>query len=321
MRGGTSNRTSGPGAVSALAVAIGLVLVTSLVVLVLPSPSSARRAEADPDPVPRRSVFQGLGAWVDMYAWSYQFSRGAPSFGAADVDAMAAAGVQTLFIQAASQTGPASVLEPARLLSLIQRARREGISVVVWYLPALVNPADDLARIMAIARLPNDGLALDIESADVANVNARNAALVALAHQVRGALPGHLLGAIVFPATLLEAVNPLLWPSFPYTALAPLVDAWLPMTYWTDRLPQSGFRDGYRYTVDSVARLRADLGPVLGPQAVVDPIGGVSVDGLGAADLAGFLRAVNDSGSAGGSLYEWPGTSAGAWAILQPLRR
>jgi hypothetical protein len=304
-----------------LAGAVALLLVTLAVLVLLPAKSHPAQATASKRAAQARShrPFTGLGTWVDMYSWSATFSNGPPSFGLGDIDAIAASGVQTLYIQAASQTGPASVLEPDRLVPLMQRAHRLGVAVVVWYLPRLVDVADDMARLLEISRLPADGVAVDMESTDVADVARRNAALIALSQQLRWALPAVPLGAIVLPATLLEVVNTRFWPDFPYVALAPHYDAWLPMVYWTGRRPDSGFRDGYRYTADSVNRLRADLGAVRGAVAV-NPIGGVSVDGVAVADLNGFVVAAKATGSVGGSLYEWPGTDPSAWSVLRALR-
>jgi hypothetical protein len=190
------------------------------------------------------------------------------------------------------------------------------MAVVVWYLPTLTNLADDLTRLLQISRLPVEGVAVDIESTAIADIGQRNAALISLSQQLRRALPGRPLGAIVLPATLLEVVNTTYWPGFPYAALAPSYDAWFPMVYWTGRLDNSGLHDGYRYTEDSVLRLRADLGSA----ALVHPIGGVSEDGMGASDIAGFVKAVRDTGSVGGSVYEWSGTDPAAWATLRALR-
>jgi hypothetical protein len=298
------------------AAAIAVVLLSALVSQVLPGKSG--RIDAAAAFARSRGPYEGLGTWVDMYSWSNTFTGGAPHFGLADVDAMASAGVQTLYIQAASQTGPATVLEGDRLLALIRRAHQRRIFVVVWYLPTLVNLADDMTRLLEISELPADGVAVDIESTDIADVGRRNAALISLSQQLRFALPGRPLGAIVLPATLLEVVNTSYWPNFPYVALAPSYDAWLPMVYWTDRLASSGFRDGYRYTVDSVRRLRRDLGAAAA--APVNPIGGVSVDGIGLGDMSGFVNAAKDTGSVGGGVYEWPGTDPAAWPVLRALR-
>ncbi|MDQ6614362.1 MAG: hypothetical protein M3083_06370 [Actinomycetota bacterium] len=299
-----------------MAAATALVLGTAVLSLIVPGRSGSTEAAAAVRLA--RGPYQGLGTWVDMYSWSDTFTKGSPHFGLADVDAMAAAGVQTLYIQAASQTGPATVLEPDRLVPLIRRAHRLGISVVVWYFPTLVNRADDMTRLLQISRLPAEGVAVDIESTEIADIGQRNAALISLSRQLRRALPGRPLGAIVLPATLLEVVNTSYWPNFPYVALARSYDAWLPMVYWTGRLASSGFRDGYRYTADSVRRLRADLGPAGG--APVNPIAGVSVDSIGLGDMTGFVHAVRDTGSVGGSIYEWPGSAPTSWSVLKALR-
>jgi hypothetical protein len=320
--GGEEQPRSHPPIVIGLVAAVALLLLTAAVVLVTPPRSRPAQAAADASiggPVRSDRPYRGLGAWVDMYSWSATFTAGTPRFGLADIDAMAAAGVQTLYIQAASQTGPPTVLEGDRVLGLIQRAHHRGMAVVVWYLPRLVDLTDDMSRLMAISRLPADGVAVDMESTDVAAIEPRNTALIELSQQLRRVLPGRPLGAIVLPATLLEVVNPLYWPDFPYPALAPLYDVWLPMTYWSLRPAASGWRDAYRYTADSVNRLRADLGPT-GGKTPVHPIGGVSVDGVDPAASAAFVHAIHDTASVGASVYEWPGTTSALWSALRVLR-
>ncbi len=287
--------------------AVGAALVVVAVALFAVSSESGPDAGAATAAAVRRAgvPFDGLGAWVDMYSWSDTFTGGHPRFGGADIDAMAAAGVQTLYIQGASETGPATVLERPRLVRLISQAHHVGLSVVVWYLPRLANTADDLTRLLAIGHLPVQGVAVDMEATDVADIGERNAALIGLSQRLRRDLPHRPLGAIVLPATLLEVVNTSYWPDVPYLALAPSYDAWLPMVYWTERLTSSGFHDGERYTADSLRRLRADLGP--DSAAPLAPIAGVSVDGLALSDLTGVVDAAKASGCLGGSVYEWPG--------------
>ncbi len=264
-----------------------------------------------------RNPFTGLGTWVDMYAWSDTFTGGHPRFAPADIDTMAAVGVQTLFIQAASQTGPPAVLEPVRLRGLLDRAHRRGLAVVVWYLPSLADPASDLARLRAVAALPAEGVGVDIESKDVADAGQRNAALTTFSQQLRSIVGPRPLGAIVLPPSLLEVVNPGFWPGFPWRAIARFYDAWLPMAYWTGRLQDSGFRDGYAYTVDSVRRLRANLG-LVAPR--IHPIGGNAIDGIGLGQVDRFVAGVQASGTSGGSLYEWTATDPAAWSHLKALR-
>jgi hypothetical protein len=282
---------------------------------VIAAPTGRRTAQTSRglggDPYP------GLGTWVDMYSWSDAFTHGKPSFVPADIDAMSADGVQTLYLQGASQTGDPGVLEPDRLLALIARAHQRQLRVVVWYLPTLTDLTADYARLVALGRLPVEGVGVDIESRDNADVVDRNARLIALSQAVRQALPRAPLGAIVLPPSLLEVVNPRFWPDFPWRAIAPYYDAWLPMTYWTDRLSASGYRDGYSYTADSVLRLRKDLGLT---GATVHPIGG-DAGQVSATDVDRFVAAVRQTNSAGGSLYEWRGTAATTWSRLRALRR
>jgi hypothetical protein len=314
MAAGATRQVSRRWMAAWLTAALVTLLCAVMVALALSESGPATAAPSAPaSPRP----FRGLGTWVDMYSWSATFTGGTPHVYPSDIDAMAAAGVQTLYIQAASQTGPAGVLEPERLGALIARAHRSRMSVVVWYLPTLADPADDLARLLAISRLPADGVGVDIESLEVADVGRRNATLITMSELVRAAMPGRPLAAIVMPPTLLEVVNPRFWPDFPWRTLAPLYDAWLPMTYWTMRLPASGLADGYTYTADSVRRLRTDLG-VASPE--IAPIGGdaKAVD-PGAADR--FALALRQGGATGGSLYEWEGSDPGVWSHLATIRR
>ena len=57
--------------------------------------------------------------------------------------------------------------------------------------------------------------------------------------------------------------------------MAPSYDAWMTMGYWTNRKPDSGYRDAYRYTRENIDRLRVNLG---NPDAIVHPIGGLAAE-------------------------------------------
>ena len=270
-----------------------------------------------PQPAPGTAVYRGLGTWVDVYDWSVTFSKhDPPPLGVGDIDAMAAAGIQTLFIQTAKWDAPGEILEPDRLLPLIQRARAQGLSVVGWYLPSLLDPPADLAKLMATARLGLDGIAVDIEARKVADVGERNRRLLALSSEVRRALPGQVIGAIPYPPVLLDVINPKLWPGFPWRELAPFYDVWLPMSYQSFRDARTGYRDAYRYTAENIDRMRAHLGWLDAP---VHPIGGIA-DRTGPADVAAMLRAASERGALGGSLYDWRTTSAALWPHLHGFR-
>ncbi len=263
------------------------------------------------------AAYRGMGTWVDVYDWSATFTRGRPQVSPDAVDRMAEQGVQTLYIQASKHDAPTDVLEPDLLGNWIGRARGRGIRVVAWYLPTLVNPARDLARMKAIAALPVDSVAVDIESKDVGQLEERNRRLVEFSADLRRALPGRSIGGIVLPPVVLEAVNPAYWPSFPYRQLAPHYDVWMTMGYWTNRMSASAYRDANRYTTENVNRLRANLGL---PNALVHPIGGIG-DRTTAVDVAGYRTAVNDTDSIGASLYDWRTTRPELWESLRAFRR
>jgi hypothetical protein len=262
-------------------------------------------------------AYAGLGTWVDVFDWTNNYTHGNPTVGPAEVDRMATLGVQTMYIQAARVDYPNDVVEPDGLRAMIERAHARGIRVVVWYLPTFTDVNADLRRLLAISGVGAEGLAVDIESREVADPGERSRRLVDLSNRLRAALPGRTLGAIVFPPTGMEVINPSYWPGFPWDGITPDYDVWLPMAYWTGRSQESGWHDGYRYTLDNVQRLRNDIHQ---PGAPVHPIGGVA-DGITVADVDGMVRAVVATGSIGGSLYDFHTTGADLWPHLSPLRR
>jgi hypothetical protein len=283
--------------------------------------AAPRRAQAKAAPHPGVTgglgAYVGFGTWVDVFDWTSQWTGGKPSVGPADADRMAALGVQTLYVQAARIDGPAGVAEPDRLNAIIQRAHAHGIRVVVWYLPTLTDVNADMTRLLAIAGLGVEGLSVDIESREVSDPGERSRRLVDLSNRLRAALPGRTLGAIVFPPTGMEVINPSYWPGFPWSGIAPDYDVWLPMAYWTGRPADSGWHDGYKYVADNVQRTRNDLH---NPAAPVHPIGGIA-DKATAAEVAGMVRAVAATASIGGSMYDYRTTTPDMWSAMLSLRR
>lgn len=271
---------------------------------------------APPAP-PARSVsmYNGLGTWIDVYDWSVTFGKDGALVDAAAIDAMAAAGVQTLYVQTSKWDSPTDVLEPERLGPLLERARAHGLRIVAWYLPTFEDPQRDMARLMAASRLPVDALAVDIESRKLRDVAERNRRLLEISTNLRAELPDVTLGAIPYPPVVTDVINPNLWPQFPWAELAPLYDIWLPMSYQSDRKVDSGYRDAYRYASENIDRMRAHLGA----NVPVHGIGGIA-DRTSPADVADLHRALLERGAVGGSLYDWRTTSPGLWPHLQVFR-
>ncbi|HYD10139.1 MAG TPA: hypothetical protein VEA78_08555 [Acidimicrobiales bacterium] len=268
-----------------------------------------------PPPAKDLSVYNGLGTWIDVYDWSLTFGKDGALVDATTVDQMAAAGVQTLYVQTGKWDAPTDVLEPDRLLPIIERAHARGMRVVGWYLPTFEDPQRDMARLMAASRLPIDALAVDIESLRFKDVPERNRRLLEISTNLRRELPGVVLGAIPYPPVVTDVINPSLWPSFPWAELAPLYDVWLPMSYQSDRKQDSGYRDAYRYLAENIDRMRAHLGA----DVPIHAIGGIA-DRTSPADVAALHRAALERGVLGGSLYDWRTTQPDLWSHLQIFR-
>jgi hypothetical protein len=255
--------------------------------------------------VGRAATFRGLGAWVDVYDWSpswlaYKSPGSTPPFTLARIDRMANAGVQVLYLQTA-KTPLGDPLDGSLARSIVNRAHARGLRVVGWYLPTHASNPIDVAHLEATLALGVDGVALDIEDrSTVADLDLRNARLVDLAHWFRAVHPTTPFAAIVLPPVVTEVINPLFWPKFPWAALRDTFDAWMPMSYWSNRTAASGYRDGYRYTAENIDRVRSDLGM---PDALVHPIGGISNE-ITLADVDGFVRASRERGAIGASLYD-----------------
>jgi hypothetical protein len=281
-----------------------------------PPPIMSTAVEPGPPLAPPGSYtfepYVGLGTWIDVYDWSVTYGGGA--VGIPEIDRMASLGVQTVYVQATRWDAETPVLEPERLLALIQRARADGMRVVAWYLPDLGDPNDDMQRLAAIAALPIDGLAIDIESRKVADVADRNQRLLSLSAALRQRLPGQVLSAIVLPPVVMEDVNPNYWPDYPWAGLAQYFDVWQPMSYWTNRI--GGWRDAYVYTATNIDRIRDHIG---NPNAVVHTIGGIG-DTSTPDDINGLVQAASDRGCIGGSVYDYRTTGDDLWTPLLALR-
>jgi hypothetical protein len=262
------------------------------------------------------TAFSGVGAWIDVFDWSRTFG-GDALIEPPDVEAMADAGVQTLYVQGTRASAEDDVLEPERLQPLLDRADEEGLATVVWYVPSLVDPAADLRRLEALAELDVDALAVDIEARDVQDPAERSRRLVQLSRDLRDALPDTAIGAVPVAPVLLDVVNPDFWPGFPWRDLADSYDAWLPMSYSTDRRADSGYRDAARYLTENVARLRANLDQ---PRARVHAIGGLA-EALTVADVEAHVRAAEAVGAVGVSLYDWRTAAPELLEPLEALRR
>lgn len=272
----------------------GLAAVPTL----LQAPSAAERTV---------DAYAGAGAWVDVYDTGAVPGETATVTPDA-IDAMADAGVRTLYLQAARDDGtaPPGVAAPDVVAQFLVRAHARGMRVVGWYLPRFAEVDRDLDHLRAIDDFEVlghrfDGVAVDIEWRDSVDDPAeRSARLIELSEDLRDETGDDALGAIVLAPVHLEVVNPGFWPAFPWEELAPLYDAWLPMGYWSDRTTASGYRHAATYTTENLRR----LGDRVGTDAAVHAIGGLGAETT-PDDVAGFADAARAEGAVGASIYDW----------------
>lgn len=301
---------------------------TSVTTTTAPFPAPAnpplRQSAATMEP------YKGMGSWVDAFDFTVQKGGKNPKFTLASVDQMAGLGVQTMYIQA-SRYDTADVSEPERLIPIIDRAHQLGMYVVVWYLPTLTDVNADLRRTVAIANLDVDGISIDIEARNVADVAERNRRLISYSQSLRQLLPGRFISNNIVQPNILDAI-PNLWPTeygkppasirsywapFPYIEIAPYYDLWMIQSYWTQRSAGSGWRDAYRNFQDNAGRLRATLGR---PDLPVHMIGGVGDPKLPLNDLSGMLQANREVNGIGLSFYDFVVTPPSWWPYLWAAR-
>jgi hypothetical protein len=272
----------------------------------------AAAAPASPVPAERTvDAYAGYGTWVDVYDFlpAMQTPGRTPVVTPESVDDMADGGVRTIYLQAARNDPrtPGRLVDRDLIAEFLARAHERGVRVVGWYLPHFGDLDRDLAHLEAISTFEAgghrfDGVAVDIEwTRAVPDARERSRRLVQLSRRLRDAVGDDALGAIVLPPVHLEEVNRSTWPGFPWEDLGPLYDAWLPMGYWTDRRPESGWRDARVYTEENVDRLRTALGD---DDAAVHAIGGIG-DAATSDDLTQFAETLQDTGAIGGSVYDW----------------
>lgn len=303
---------------ASITAALAAVVLLSASCIPMP-PGTFNSEQFPPDQGPniaRAMVFQGLGAWWDVWDWSPTFTGNDAKFGLADVNRLSAAGVQTLYIQTARYNHPSDVLDEGLLRRIIARARGLGMRVVGWYLPQHVDQALDMRRMSKAIELGFDGFGIDIESDANPDRAARNAILLSEVRQLRARYPKLALAAIPVAPIVWTQLNATWWPDFPWRALAPYFDAWMPQNYWTFRKAGSELRDPYVYNVRNIELLRRLTGV---PWLPVHPIGG-EADAVTNDDLAAMFRAVHDTYSIGGSIYDDSTTAAGLWGRLRWFR-
>jgi hypothetical protein len=260
-------------------------------------------------------TYSGSGVWMDRYDFAHlKNPEGA-------VANMAAHGVHALYLETASWRVPRDVdiVDRPATERLIVAAHANHMRVVAWYLPGLMDRRIDMRRIRAALDLRTaggerfDSFALDIEANEVNPLWKRNASLLKLSRDIRREVGDHFaLGAIV-PDQRSTSSGNVLWPAFPYAALARYYDVFLPMAYSTFNRAK-GAKRVYAYTAANVRFVRRVT------RRRVSVIGGLT-DGMRSAEEAAVAHAARDAGAYGVSLYKYRLYDDGSWAALSAFGR
>ena len=277
-----------------------LVLVLLVAILATTAGGAARGAGEASGP------FAGLGTWIDVYD--------APVYRNPEATAarIAARGVRTVYVETANDRSTTDVVNPDGIGQLLDALHASNVQVVGWYLPGFVKPALDLRRTRALLTFRSpaggafDGVALDVEALRLRRVGLRTQRLITLAGTLdaeAGELP---IAAITYPGRAFER-HVGWWPGFPWAALMPFVDAFIPMTYTGGGF--HGYDATYGYVARSLRLLRAAVGA-----GRADSRSGWSRKSDECRRVAGIRDAVSDDGTVSGwSLYDWQTTGPRGW--------
>lgn len=272
-----------------------------------PSPSPKIVKPATPPYSP--DVFKGLGAWVDLFDTNLQ-----PW---ATAQRLRNAGVKTLYLETGWSTSVHDVAPWSA--SWLRAAHAAGLKVVGWYTPNYKHTSKDVRRGVAISMYRAgtqrfDGLAIDIEMKSGRHWNAKVAYQM---RTIRKRVPGgYPVGAIVPPPLQMENAQAT-WAGFPWVSLGRSADAFVLMSYWTDRsgCPEIAVHCAYQYTAGNVelTKLLAER-----PNVIVHIIGG-GASGTTRSEMNGFIAGVVDSHADGASMYDVNSTPAWQWKYVRSL--
>ncbi|HXA28517.1 MAG TPA: hypothetical protein VN193_07195 [Candidatus Angelobacter sp.] len=246
------------------------------------------------------TAVSGKGMWV----WQYSRTEGGNM--QAVVDRAMAAGLQEIWVRAGdSQDG---FYAADQLAALVPLAHARGLDVIAWGFPYLYDPVADAQWSAAVLnwRGPGgervDGFSPDIEMASEGVMLSAQRVAVYLG-DVRPARDGRPLVATVYPPTDTRLTD------YPFSTMAPYVDAYAPMVYWECRDPGAA-------ADEAVSRLRS-MKPVtpIGQAFGMGDVGG-RVDQPGPGEMNRFMGTARQDGAIGASFWVWQLMNGDEWNAL-----
>jgi hypothetical protein len=269
----------------------------------------------------RPPVFDGLGAWVDLY--DYQEAGSSLQMNNA-LDDLRGRGVRTLYLQT-SRFSVGYDMAP-RAAAWVDAAHARGLAVVGWYLPGFGDMGRDLRRTLAVSNLVTptggrfDAVGVDIEAHtgwggnNEVSRTTMNTRAVEHLRQVRSRtrMP---LAAITPQPTATDGAGET-WEGFPWRGVGENADLVLPMSYWPRTCRDACVRD---YTLTNARYARAWTGlPVH-----IAGRGYPSADGtqVSDSDIRAFVEGAVAAGVKGASVYDYASTRTRTswWSILSRL--
>ena len=256
------------------------------------------------------TAIQGTGMWI------WQWSKTAGGNAAAIVAQAQSEHLHQLWVRVGDSMN--GFYGADELQQLVPVAHAAGLSVIAWGFPYLYDPVGDArwtAQILdwrstapGAAGQAVDGYSADIERASEGVALSGKRAAVYL-EDVRKAAGNRPMIATVYPPT----DDYWLHGGYPFSAMAPYVDAFAPMIYWECTDP------GTDVAAD-VARL-ATLRPVtvIGQAFDMADVGGRTV-APSAAEIQEFLTAGKKAGAVGATLWVWQDATAEEWSALGAYR-
>jgi hypothetical protein len=244
--------------------------------------------------------------------WIWQWNQTAGGNAAAIVAQAVRSGLHQLWIRVGDSLN--GFYGSSELTALVPPAHAAGLAVIAWGFPYLYDPLGDArwtAQILAWhgpGGMAVDGYSADIErSSEGVDLSAKRAAVYL--QQVRRVAGSRLIIATVYPP--IDAY----WTGgeYPFTAMAPYVDAFAPMIYWACTDPAGDA------AVD-IARL-STLRPVhiIGQAYSMASVGG-RPNAPSGAEITEFLEAGKLDRAVGASFWVWQSATEQEWSALAAYR-
>jgi hypothetical protein len=268
-------------------------------------------------------VFDGLGAWVDLY--DYEEAGAVLSAGSA-LDDLRSRGVRTLYLQTSRFSVGYDMA--SRAGQWVDAAHARGMAVVGWYLPGYSDMARDLRRTLAVADLVTpaggrfDAVGVDIEAhtgwgggKNEVSRTTMNSRAVEHLRQVRARTSAPLAAITPQPTATDDAGET--WEGFPWRGVGETSDLVLPMSYWPKTCRDACVRD---YTLTNARYARSWTG---GLPVHIAGRGYPAPDGTSVSDsdIRAFVDGAVAAGVRGGSVYDYASTRTRTswWSILSRL--